>query len=90
MTRPDGLPLVPAHDDALMPYSTRSPKDAERYRRFNELRAQTGDTMAAAALLLREANWTPAPRIHRELKCGCRTDGHMCDDHAPRFHAAAE
>ena len=40
------------HDAAenwpTMPYSTRSPKDAERYRRFNELRAQTGDTMAVS------------------------------------------
>jgi len=73
-----------------MPHSTCSPKDAAAYRRLAELVVQTGGCLPAAEVLIAEMNWTPPPRVHRELPCGCRTDGRMCDDHAPRFHAAAE
>lgn len=70
-----------------MPHSTRSPKDAATYRRLAELRAQTGDAMAATLALIAETDWTPPP--HR-LLCGCWTDGRMCALHAPTPAIAAE
>jgi len=77
------------HHDAAenwptMPHSTRSPRDAAAYARLATLMAQTGGALPATEALIAETDWTPKPRVHRELKCGCRTDGTMCDDHAPR------
>jgi len=73
-----------------MPHSTRSPKDAAAYRRLAALKAQTGGALPATEALIAETDWTPRPRVHRELSCGCSTDGTMCVWHAPVQRIAAE
>jgi hypothetical protein len=73
-----------------MPHSTRSPKDGLTYRRLATLMAQTGGALTATEALIAETDWTPPPRVHRELVCGCSTSGRMCDDHAPVHRIAAE
>jgi len=70
-----------------MPYSTHSPKDSALYERFAELRAQTGDPLSAAMLLIKEKDWTPPPR---ELPCGCNTYGRSCEEHYRPPAIAAE
>lgn len=84
-----GIVMSDLHNDAAenlptMPHSTRSPKDAAAYRRLATLMAQTGGALPATEALIAETDWRPKPRAHRELPCRCRTDGHMCEDHAPR------